>query len=592
MSVDVFRSGRRVRVVRILGFRYGHDAAAAIIVDGVVIADAAEERFSRVKNDTSFPVRAIQFCLEQAGISSEQLDCVAVPSKVLPPEAKVFFDIPDSVKIESKESFTRKIGRKVKRRLWPERLPHLPVLPIYEKPFKLSQKCYVHLCEHHLAHAASAYYTSGLDRREVLIVTMDGVGDGVSIGLWQGQGNRITALRKWGGDASIGWFYANATEGLGWRQSCDEWKVMGLAPYGTPQEGLLNGLHPEFRDGELVRPHDFGPFGRWNDHGANHYHGRDSVEFRKIASAVRREDYAAETQRIAEEQMFNVILPWLRKTGTRHLCCAGGCFLNVKFNQQLWYKGVLDTQWIYPNPSDAGLAVGAALNAYFELRQGEPQRKIGSLYFGPEFDNEGIRNLLDERGLAYRFAQDVSKETAAYLARNLVVGWFQGRMESGPRALGNRSILMSPLRGGNKDIINSKIKYREAFRPFCPSILYEKADEYLQGAREECFMVTSFVAKADKRDKIPAVIHVDGTARPQMVKKDINPRFYDLITEFGKLTGEYAILNTSFNVKGEPIVCTPLDALKCFYSTGLDILVLGDYIIEKPNIGHTDSERG
>ena len=282
--------------------------------------------------------------------------------------------------------------------------------------------------------------------------------------------------------------------------------------------------------------------------------------------------------------MLYIILPLLKRLDTRTLCCAGGCFLNVKFNQKLWYKGVLDSQWIYPNPGDAGLAVGAALNAFYSCRPHEPSQKLLSLYFGPEFANNDIEQILRDRGLKYQYIENIAEETAKHLAKNHVVGWFQGRMESGPRALGNRSILMSPLQAENKDIINSKIKFRENFRPFCPSIIYEKAHDYFDGAREELFMVTSFNVNPDKRNIIPAVVHVDGTARPQMVKRHINERYYDLIMEFGKLTGEYVILNTSFNVKGEPIVCSPVDAIKCFYSTGMDVLILGNFIIKKPVI--------
>jgi carbamoyltransferase len=282
--------------------------------------------------------------------------------------------------------------------------------------------------------------------------------------------------------------------------------------------------------------------------------------------------------------MLNVIVPWLEKTKTRRLCCAGGCFLNVKFNQVLWYRKILVTQWIYPNPGDAGLAAGAALQAYFSSYPSTPQRRLNDVYLGPAFNDSQIEQLLNQRGLRFRRVENIAHETAKYLEKNLVVGWFQGRMESGPRALGNRSILMSPLKAENKDIINSKVKFREQFRPFCPSMLYEKADDYLIDAREECFMVTSFDVRPEKKEKIPAVVHVDGTARPQMVKKDVNPLYYELITEFGKLTGEYVILNTSFNVKGEPIVCTPIEAIRCFYSTGLDVLVFNNYIVKKPCI--------
>jgi carbamoyltransferase len=243
---------------------------------------------------------------------------------------------------------------------------------------------------------------------------------------------------------------------------------------------------------------------------------------------------------------------------------------------------MLDTQWIYPNPGDAGLAAGAALCAYYEHHPKQRHQLLADAYFGPEYSNDEIRQILDHRGLKYEYVDDPSAAAAKVLSENRIIGWFQGRMESGPRALGNRSILMSPLRSENKDIINRCVKYREAFRPFCPSMLHEKSGDYLVNSRDERFMVTSFAVREEKKDRIPAVVHVDGTARPQMVKRQSNQRYYDLIKAFGDITGEYVILNTSFNVKGEPIVCNPREAIRCFFDTGLDVLILGNYMITKP----------
>ena len=411
---------------------------------------------------------------------------------------------------------------------------------------------------------------------------MDGIGDGTSVAIWRFEKNRLTLLKQYGGQGSLGWFYANATEAMGWRHGSDEWKLMGLAPYGKESPGALKGFYPEYENGYLILPHDYGEFGRWNDHGANHYHGKDSETLSMFVDNLGAENFAAEVQRVAEEQAFNIILPWLAKEKVVHLCCAGGFFLNVKFNQKLWYKKLLETQWIYPNPGDSGIAAGAALHAYYTINPNVLPHRLDTMYFGPEYTDDYIMSVLNERGLRYRKSMDVAKETARYLTENYVVGWFQGRMESGPRALGNRSILMSPLKAENKDIINAKVKYREAFRPFCPSMLYEYASDYLVDSREEQFMVTSFAVKEDMKGRIPAVVHKDGTARPQMVKRELNKLYYDLIMEFGKMTGEYAILNTSFNVKGEPIVCHPREAIRCFFDTGLDVLVIGNFIIEKP----------
>jgi carbamoyltransferase len=569
--------------MNILGVHHGHDSSAAMIIDGKMVAAASEERFTRIKNDSSFPINAIAYCLQRNRLSSNEIDVLAVAKSSLSAAFTLFFDIP-AVKSD-KKYIKRLVKNYIKRKLPTKSLmggAFPQELPLYQKKIVFSDRCKVHCCEHHLAHAASAFYTSGSHNGDVLIVTMDGRGDQVSSAIWIGRGTKIEPVEKYSGESSIGWFYGNATEALGWRHGSDEWKVMGLAPYGTPQPGALKGLYPEYRTGKLSQAHEFGNFMSWNDHGANHFHGRDAILLAKKAKELGRENYASEVQRVVEEQSMEFIVPWLEKIGTRDICCAGGCFLNVKLNQKLWYTGKLDNQWIFPNAGDGGLAVGAALHAYYTSNPSHKIYKIDNVYWGPEYSNDEIEEVLRERGLVYEYHDDVSRVVAEFLAKDLAVGWFQGRMEDGPRALGARSILMSPLKAENKDIINAKVKYREAFRPFCPAILYEKASEYLVNYRDEPFMITSFDVQPSKRDVIPAVVHVDGTLRPQLVKKEINPRYYAVIEAFGRLTGEYAILNTSFNVKGEPIVCSPRDAVRCFFDTGLDILCIGNFIVKKP----------
>jgi len=548
-----------------MGIRYGHDASVALVIDGQIVANVAEERFTRIKNDGSFPINAIEYCLKEAGIEASELDAIVFPSKGhIPPPLFAFFDV-------SEESVPAKKRGAV------------PILPIYFKPWKLSRTCKILTVEHHLAHAASAYYTSGIKPTErALVVTVDGRGDDVSVSVWRGENNCLRSLRQWDGSASLGWFYANATEGLGWRHGSDEWKTMGLAPYGIPQPGALKGYYPEFEKGELVKGRNYGDAARWQDHGVNHYHMQDAIPLSKIAEKLGREDYSAEVQRVSEEQAEKLILPWLEKEKTRHFCAAGGFFLNVKFNQKLWYTGKLDTHWTYPDPGDSGLAVGSALAIYYEAHPDQPAEKLQHMYYGPEFGMAEIESLLKERKLQYEKPANVSETAARYLSENKIIAWYQGRMEAGPRALGNRSILMSPLRAENKDLINACVKYREAFRPFAPAMLYESVDEYLVNAREEPYMITSFDVKPEKQDKIPAVVHVDGTSRPQTVRREVNSRYYDVIKAFGSMTGENVILNTSFNVKGEPIICNPREAIRCFFDTGLDILILGDFLLKKP----------
>ncbi|MCB1130454.1 MAG: hypothetical protein KDN05_04945 [Verrucomicrobiae bacterium] len=569
--------------MKILAFNYGHDSSACVIVDGEIKAAIAEERLTRAKNDATFPIESIQWCLDWCGLTSEDIDIVASAGRTLRVDTRVFFDFPSGTgPVDS--GLKNRIKGTIRDRFFSGIGAVRGDLPLYCEKLKLRSDCKVVTVEHHLAHAASAYYTAGLGNTLSLIVTMDGIGDVTSCALWTGEGNRITPIRSYGGNSSIGWFYGNATEGLGWRHGSDEWKVMGLAPYGKTQPGALRDFHPEFTNGHLTKPHEYGEFGIWKDHGSQHFHGQDAAALGVIAEKMGREDFSAEVQRVVEEQMLEFIVPALKEQNTRIVCCAGGCFLNVKFNQKLWYTGVVDDQWIYPDPGDAGLAVGAGLHAYYQHCSEPPTCRMNNLYWGPSYEDPEIETILKERGLVFEKPDDLAGRVADLLVKNYAIGWFQGRMEAGPRALGGRSILMSPLHAENKDRINAKVKYREAFRPFCPSLLAEHRDTYLVNARDERFMITSFEVRDEKKDAIPAVVHVDNTVRPQLVYRETNPRYYDLIKAFGERTGEHLVLNTSFNVKGEPIVCHPREAIKCFFDTGLEALVLGSYLVMKPNL--------
>lgn len=562
--------------MNILGIRIGHSAGATIIRDGEIIANVMEERFTRIKNDGSFPEKAIAFCLEYAGISSEELDIIAFPEHEVPKSVFTFF-ISDSYSIHYKIPDSIKNFKNINRS---EIKLSIPKVPTYVKTWKIKETCELWCVDHHLSHAASAYFTSGINEEEVLVFTLDGRGDGISTAIWKGLNGKLERLRAWNGDSSLGWFYSVVTEAMDWRHGSDEWKVMGLAPYGKPKKGILDGFHPEYKNGELIKGFRFGEADRWPDHGVNHYHFDAAHVVKKIVLKEGRETIAAETQRIAEEQLFEIVLPWIKNTGIKKCCFAGGFFLNVKANQQLWYTGALEEQWVYPDPGDSGLPVGSALFAY-HTKTGNPSERLKTLYHGTEYSNEVIKEVLDDRGIEYSYHDDIELVTATYLAQNYIVGWFQGRMEAGPRALGNRSILMNPIHPDSKDIINEKVKFREPFRPFCPSMHEEVAHTYMINPRAEYFMISSFAAKEGIAQQIPAVIHVDDTARPQFVTPDRNQRYYTLIEEFGKLSGHRVLLNTSFNVKGEPIVCTPRDAIRCFYDNGLDILVLGNFMIRK-----------
>ncbi len=558
-------------------------------MDGEIKAAIAEDRLTRLKNDASFPIKSIRWCLDWCGLHDSDIDVVASAGRTFRLDSRHFFDLPPGLET-GLSALKSSLKRTMRDNFFSGMGSIDQALPLYCEKIKLRPDCRVVCVEHHLAHAASAYFTAGFGVKKSLVVTMDGLGDYTSCALWRGENNRLVPIRAYDRSSSVGWFYGNATEGLGWRHGRDEWKVMGLAPYGKTHPGALKGFHPEFADGKLVKPHDYGKFGIWRDHGSTHFHGRDAAALAKIAEKMGREDFSAEVQRTVEEQMLAFILPALREENTRLLACSGGCFLNVKFNQRLWYSGEVDEQWIYPDPGDAGLSVGAALQVYYDSKPGEHNQRLTHLYWGPEFSDAEIETILKERGLVYEKPSDLSARVADLLVKNYAIGWFQGRMEAGPRALGGRSILMSPLVAENKDRINAKVKYRESFRPFCPSILAEHRDTYLKNARDERFMISSFEATEAKAPAIPAVVHVDGTVRPQLVYRETNPRYHALIQAFGDRTGEYAILNTSFNVKGEPIVCHPREAIKCFFDTGLEALVLGSFVILKP-IAYCD-ERG
>lgn len=562
--------------MNILGIQIGHDSSAALVVDGRIVADVAEERFTRLKHYAGLPIRAIEYCLQSQKLTMADIDAIAVPARGQVADLNFLFGLTGAKrqkltrKRQAFEFVQAKIGK-------PQIKP-----PLYIKNFPVHPRTEIIHIEHHLAHAASAYYTSG-SREKQLIVTIDGSGDSVSGGLWRGEDGKITKLHTFPNAGSLGWFYSNVTEALGWWHGDGEGKTMGLAPYGdhTKCQGVLDKFVPKYANGDLVEPHDFGRNCLWNDAGAVQWHFDEAYEIRDLIQKYGRENIAAEGQRVLEEQVKNIVFPWMEREGTKNLSAAGGVMLNVKLNQRLWESGRIAKHHTYANPGDSGLGVGAALAAYYQANPGAPIHHVQDVYWGPQYSAAEIEGLLKARNLTYRRVDNIEEFTARQLAGDKIVGWFQGRMESGPRALGNRSILMSANRAGNKDTINARVKFREAFRPFCPSMLWEKRDEYLQNGRDEFFMITSFTAQQNKWDKVPAVVHADKTLRPQTVNQNFNRRFWNLINEFGRQTGEYLLLNTSFNIMGEPIVCQPREAIRCFFDTGLDVLVLDNFVLEK-----------
>lgn len=559
----------------VLGIHKGHDSSAAIIKDGKVIADVQEERFSRVKHSNNVPFKSIEYCLNQVGIKNiNEVDFISSSWEKTPKELNAVFGL--NVKGDN-------IVKQVGKTILGKNVTSSIKVPIYYPNYTLSDKNKFVNNNHHLAHAASAYFTRKTNDK-CLIFTIDGSGDEMCTSIWLGEGNKIELLKSYYKEASIGWAYSVVTEGLHWIHGDGEGKTMGLAPYGDPEKckGVLDKYFPVFENEKLIKESDLGDSYYWTESGATQFHFDEASEVEDLIKKYGREDIAAEAQRKLEETVMNLVFGWIKKTGIKKIAFAGGVMLNVKLNQKIWYnrKDLIEDQHVYPNPGDSGLAVGAALLEYYKHNDFKGY-DFNHLYLGPEYTNEEIESILKIRKLKYTYLDNPSKKAAELLANNKIVAWFQGRMESGPRALGNRSILMSPLKSENKDIINAWVKFREGFRPFCPSLTYESRHDYLKDCKDEFFMITSYDVTDHKRDKVPAVVHVDGTLRPQMVQKETNPRYWELINEFGKLTGETIILNSSFNVMGESIINNPKEAIRCFFDSGIDALFLGNYFLVK-----------
>jgi carbamoyltransferase len=441
---------------------------------------------------------------------------------------------------------------------------------------------------HHECHAASSYYTSGM--KDSLIISIDGIGNDTTQYVALGENGKLHSLsyvkkdgvytrredgifrfRKFKKESiySWGWFYGAITEAIGpWKICQDEGKTMGLAPYGDPNKVPKDEIKKHM--------YKISPAGFYHDGGQVHYHFGNANVYAEMVEKYGKENMAAAAQKILEEKVITYIKRWMKRTGQKNLCTAGGVFLNVKLNQRIVEECGLDNYWPFPMASDCGLSIGAALLEYHKTNPYKPER-LSHLYYGSEYTDQQILEILKRNKISY--APYSVHYIAEALAENKIVAWFQGRMEGGPRALGGRSILMSPLRAENKDIINKYVKFREGFRPFCPSVTEEAHSKYFDGGNE--FMI---VACNVKTKDIPAVTHVDGTARPQIVTQKDNPKFHQLLSAFGDKTGHPVLLNTSFNVMGEPIIRTPEEAIRCFYGVGLDILVIGNYMIEKGRV--------
>lgn len=540
--------------MKILGIThpYSWNTAAALIVDGKLVAFAEEERFTRVKHaPRDFPKKSMEYCLREGGITQGQVDHIAVGmdslwSVVLP---NLWPPQPLRFAYGKIERTMREIRRGNE------------VMPFSTKDPRV---CFVN---HHIAHIASSFYLSGFDRSN--FISLDGAGGGESGMIGWGEGAKLHVDQRITNAGSWGALYERVTKVLGFRPHSHEGKTMGLAAFGTPHPETINFIN-------------------WSKPVPEINHSKRNAWLRSLTPrkpgeelTQKHKDLAATVQDALERALIQMAGHLVQKSGIRSLCMAGGVALNCSANGRILHSGTVDDIFIQPASSDAGVALGAAVARYVELTGKRPDFVFDHAYWGPQYADEEIEKILKEAKLPYERAPDIEARTAQMLKAGKIVGWFQGRMEVGPRALGGRSILADPSIPGIKDKVNSEVKHREMWRPFAPSMRFERMGEYVEHPYESPFMILAFQARKDRVDQFPSAVHVDNTARAQGVKRDVNPRYYKLLEEFEKATGRGVILNTSFNVAEEPLVCSPRDALRTFYCCGLDALVMGNFLLKK-----------
>ncbi|MDP9343787.1 MAG: carbamoyltransferase [Actinomycetota bacterium] len=557
--------------MNILGINcFSHDTAAALLQDGVPVAFVEEERFNREKHTKAFPDAAIEFCLRQGGIGIKDVDVVVFSHRI-------------------GLDFRRGAADALKR--MPRGWKRLGVQTAFDLILLRKQQYFVRKYRyrgrvvnvgHHEAHAASAFYASGFD--EAAVLTLDRGGDFLSTTLGHGKGTRLDTLHEVRNPDSLGEVYTALTWFLGFHPNADEGKVMGLAPYGRDRrvEEFRDLIHLT-PDGLFTVNLDWFAYhleGGWVSRRFTQRFGAPRVPESEMTE--RDEDLACAVQAITEEAGLHLANALHRLTGSKNLALAGGVALNSVMNARLLAETPFEHIFIQPAAGDAGNALGAALLAWHQL-VGKPREwRMEHAFLGPEPPETDFKQVLTARDLPFREVADPAAEAARLLADSKIVGWFQGRAEVGPRALGARSILADPRKAEMKDIVNAEVKHREGFRPFAPAVLDEHGADYFEGYYPNPFMLLVLPIRPDKRDVIPAVTHVDGTGRLQSVMRDSNPAFHRLIEHFRARTGVPVVLNTSYNLRGEPIVNTPQEAVDDYLNTGMDALVLGPYVLEKP----------
>ena len=590
---------------------YYHDSAAAILVDGEIVAAAQEERFSRKKHDSSFPIQACRYVLEESGINYNELTSVAFYDKPFLKFERLL-ETYHAFAPSGFLSFLSAMPVWIKEKLFMRSMlnKHLALLGDAKIP--------MYYPEHHLSHAASAFYPSPFE--EAAILTIDGVGEWATTTIGHGRGKDIEILSELHFPHSVGLLYSAFTYYTGFTVNSGEYKLMGLAPYGNPdsprtaefKNKILNELIDVRKDGSILLNMDYFEY-------ATGLKMANEAKWEQLFGVPRRKpeseltqaymDMALAIQQVTEEIVIKIACAARQLTGCKYLVMAGGVALNCVANGKLLRAGIFEDIWIQPAAGDAGGAVGAAY-AVWHIQQGNERQVTGQAdamrgsYLGPEFSDREIGRALgryDAKARRYDHFPQLTSEVAARLAEGNVVGWFQGRMEFGPRALGGRSILGDARNPEMQKKLNLKIKYREGFRPFAPSVLEEDIEEHFELDRPSPYMLIVAPIREDKkiplppdynektlyerlyflRSDLPSITHIDYSARIQSVSKETNPRYWELIHEFKKRTGYGVIVNTSFNVRGEPIVCTPEDAYRCFMRTEMDFLVLGNYLLDK-----------
>ncbi len=594
--------------MRILGVSaFYHDSAAALVVDGEIVAAAQEERFTRIKHDSEWPEHAIEAVLKIGGIKADDIDLMAFYDKPFPKFQRLL------------EAFLNEapMGYRLFLHSMPAWMKYKLMVPkVFER--ELGWKGGIVFPEHHESHAGAAFFPSPFE--EAAILTMDGVGEWTTTSFGVGRGNDVEILSEIRYPHSLGLLYSAFTAYCGFRVNSGEYKLMGLAPYGRP-------IYADAIREHLIDIRDDGSF-RLNPEYFTYIVGLRMTgrkfdqlfggPMRAAESPIeqRHMDVARSIQVVTEEVMMKAVRHVHKVTGSKNLCLAGGVALNCVANGHILRDGPFENIWIQPAAGDAGGALGAALIAW-HMHQGQP-RTVGTRdsqrgsYLGPEFSNDEIRAFLEGRGIPYEYLEreELIEKTARVMVEGKVVGWFQGRLEFGPRALGARSIIGDARNREMQRTMNLKIKYRESFRPFAPSVLADKVSEWFDMSAESPYMLLVGHVKPEHmltlsdeekgrfglellntpRSTVPAITHVDGSARVQTVHRDDNPLYYDLIRRFGEITGVPVIVNTSFNVRGEPIVCTPEHAFTCFMRTHMDHLVMGNFFLSKTDQAPLDED--